>query len=202
MPGGDIDWRTRDDQLRNDVITAANRLLETSHNHDSLSLGAIARELRVPTTAVTSCFPDKMSLGLAVYQRYFALLAERVQDSVAGVADPGDRLRAVVLAYLRFAAEYPDAYYVMFSLPGVVEPPAELPEEQRPGAVVMILVLGVVAECVEAGLMHRVDPYQGMLCLWSSLHGLITLRASRPHVAWPPVEELAETVLASLLCAR
>lgn len=187
--------------MRDDVITAANRLLETTRNHDSLSLGAIARELRVPAVAVTDCFPDRMSLGLAVYQRYFTLLAERLERGAAEFTDAGDRLRAVVLSYLRFAVEYPDAYYVMFSMPGIVGPPDDLPVEQRPGTLAMMLVQDVVAECVEAGVIHQVDAFQGMLCLWGSMHGLIALRTNRPHMPWPPVEDLADTVLAALLCS-
>lgn len=202
MPGGDIDCGTRDDQLRNDVITAANRLLEATHSHDSLSLNAIARELSVPAATVASQFPDKMTLCIAIYQRYFGILGERMRRKAAEFADPAARLRAVVCAYLQFAVDYPDAYYVMFSMPGIADYPADMVEGQRPGAEVATLVTDVLADCIEAELVHRVDRHQAMVCLWATLHGLITLRASRPQFPWPPPAALVDTALASLLCQQ
>ncbi len=192
--------RDEDDQLRQDLITAANRLLENSGTHESLSLHAVARDAGVAETSAYLHFPDKMALVLAVYQRHFADLARRVDQAVAEFTGPAARLRAAVVAYCQFAAEHPEAYYVMFSMPGLVNPADPIPDGQRPGAALIGSVQNVIIECIDAGLMHPADPYQATLCLWAALHGLISLRVGRPQVPWPPFDALVDTLITSLLC--
>jgi AcrR family transcriptional regulator len=191
---------TAEDQLREELITAAHRLLENGHGQEGLSVGAIARELGIPARSVYDYFPDKMSLAYAVYQRYLSLLAHHIGRMVTEFTEPGEKLRAVAVGYCQFAADNPDAYYVMFTLPGIAGSADEFANGQRPGTEVIALVREVIGECVMAGVMHPVDPFQATMCLWASLHGLITLRRNRPQAPWPPFENLVDTLLAGLLC--
>jgi AcrR family transcriptional regulator len=188
------------DQLRHDLIIVAQRLLASGPSPESLSIGAVARELGIPPSSVSECFPDRMSLALAVYRRYFALLAHHIDRVTSEFTDPEARLRATAVAYCQFAADYPDVYYVLFTLPGITGRQDDVPDDERPGTTLIQQVQGVVSECVAAGVIHRVDPYQATLCLWASLHGLISLRINRPQVPWPPFDALVDTLLSTILC--
>jgi AcrR family transcriptional regulator len=193
--------RGEGDRLRQELIGAANRLLENGTSHEALSLRAVAREVGIAATSVYLHFPDKAALLLAVYERHFAVLADRLSRAIAEHTDPAARLRAAARAYCEFAADHPDVYQVLFTVPGSASPPREIPVGQRPGAAVVLTVQSVIIECIDAGLLPPADPYAVTVCLWAGLHGLIVLRAARPHVAWPPLDTLIDTLVAVWLHA-
>jgi AcrR family transcriptional regulator len=187
--------RGEGDRLRQELISAANRLLENGASHESLSLRAVARAVGIAPTSVYLHFPDKTALLLAVYERHFADLADHLSQAIAQHADPAGRLRAAVEAYCQFAADQPEVYQVMFTVPGTASPPRHVATDQRPGAGVIQAVQNVITDCIGAGLLPPADPYAVTVCLWGALHGLIVLRAARPHVAWPSSGTLIDTLL-------
>jgi AcrR family transcriptional regulator len=194
--------RGEGERLRSDLIAAADRLLRTGYTHESLSLRAVARDVGIAATSIYLHFPDRFSLLLAVYQRHFADLAERIDEAIGAHADPAEQLRGVTTAYWGFAAEHPDAYYVMFIVPGTNTIANPLPQEIRPGAAIIQSVQEVITRCVDDGLTPPLDPYCAALCLWTGLHGLITMIAARPHVPWPPQEQLLDTLLSTYIVPK
>ena len=193
--------RGEGERLRDELIAAADRLLLAGQTHDSLSLRAVAREVGIAATSIYLHFPDKLALLVAVYERHFTVLADRIGKAIDEHAEPAAQLRAVALAYCRFAAEQPDAYYVMFAVPPSNSTGDPLPEEHRPGAAIVLAVQGVITRCIDAGLTPALDPYCAALCLWTGMHGLITMRAARPYLPWPALETLLETLLSTYLAA-
>ena len=189
-------------RLRQDLIDAASQLLSEGASYETLSLRAVARAVGIATTSVYLHFPDKLSLLLAVYQGHFDDLAQRLEDAIAQQPTPAEGLRAAALAYYRFAADRPEAYRVMFSVPGSTARLDEMPVAQRPGYRVIQAVQQVITTSMEDGGTVAGDPYSATLCLWSALHGLIMLRAARPHVAWPPVETLIDALLTTQFVVR
>lgn len=197
---GDEQHRARNprgegDRLRQELIAAANHLLGSGTSHESLSLRAVAREVGIAPTSVYLHFPDKTALLLAVYERHFAELADHINKAIARHTDPAARLRAAAEAYCQFASGHPDVYQVMFTVPGSSSLPRQVPVDERPGAAVLLTIHEVIADCIDAGLLPPADPYAVTMCLWAALHGLIVLRAARPHVAWPPLDTLIGTLL-------
>ncbi len=186
------------DQLRQDLITAADRLLADGATHESLSLRAVAREVGIAATSIYLHFPDKMALLLAVYERYFGKLATELREAIGEHERPADQLRAGCLRYLRFAVDNAEAYHVMFTAPinfGKLSRPIE--DRERPGAEALAVMAGVLLGC-------GVEPsgvFTSTLCLWAGLHGLATLRQARPVVVWPDEETLVDTLIAPYTAA-
>src|SRR5262245_38605892 len=87
------------ERLRQDLIGAADRLLAEGATHESLSLRAVARAVGIAATSVYLHFPDKMALLLAVYERYFAQLADDLREAVDRHDRPAQRLRAACACY-------------------------------------------------------------------------------------------------------
>lgn len=194
--------RGEGDRLRDELIAAADRLLRGGQSHESLSLRAVAREVGIAATSVYLHFPDKFALLLAVYRRHFAELGGQIARAIAEHDDPAGQLRAAALAYWHFAEQNPSAYYVMFTVPGsnaVAEP---LPDDIRPGIQIIQAMQEVMTRCIAAGLISDLDPYCATLCLWTSLHGLLTMIAARPHVPWPARDALLDTLLATYIRSR
>ena len=193
--------RGEGERLRDELIAAADRLLRAGQTHESLSLRAVAREVGIAATSIYLHFPDKFTLLLAVYERHFVELTHQIEQAIGEHPDPAGQLRAAALAYWRFAEEHPDAYYVMFTVPGTDTVANPLPADRRPGAAIVLAVQEVIARCIQAGLTSALDPYCAALCLWTSLHGLITMMAARPYVPWPAPQALLNTLLSTYLTA-
>ncbi|MFC5829575.1 TetR/AcrR family transcriptional regulator [Nonomuraea insulae] len=192
--------RGEGDRLRQDLIAAANRLLEAGASHESLSLRAVAREVGIAATSVYLHFPDKVALLLAVYQEHFAVLARHLEEAVAGHDDPAEQLHAVARAYCRFAEEHADVYQVMFTLPGPIgRVPREITSEERPGLPAILTFQRVISACADAGIAKITDPWPATLCLWGALHGILSLRAARPTLPWPPMDDLIDAIVATHL---
>jgi AcrR family transcriptional regulator len=194
--------RGEGERLRNELISAADRLLRAGQTHESLSLRAVAREVGIAATSIYLHFPDKLALLLAVYQRHFADLTHQVTQAIDEHTDPAEQLRAAATAYWRFATEHPDAYYVMFTVPGTTSVANPLDEDRRPGTAIIQSVQNVITRCIDAGRTPPLDPFRAALCLWTSLHGLVTMMAARPYVPWPEPETLLDTLLATYLAPR
>jgi AcrR family transcriptional regulator len=191
--------RGEGERLRSDLVDAADRLLRAGQTHESLSLRAVAREVGIAATSIYLHFPDKFALLLAVYERHFDDLAHRVEQAIGAHADPAGQLRAAALAYWRFAEDHPDAYHVLFTMAGTASTANPLPDGRRPGVAIILSIQDVITRCIDAGLTPVLDPYCATLCLWTSLHGLITMTAARPYVPWPAHEALLDTLLSTYL---
>jgi len=179
--------RGQGERLRDDIIDAASRLLEDPAA-PPLSLRAVAREVGVAATSVYLHFDDVDSLVRAVASRRFTDLI-RAQDAArADLADPCDRLRAACLMYCEFGLAHPGHYQVTFTNPLPVGD--DLAWEQMPGQKAWEHFVEGVAPCIGR---TPADPEAARtaLLLWQQLHGIVSLRISRPRFPWPP---LAETV--------
>ena len=179
--------RGQGERLRDDIIEAASRLM-ADPAAPPLTLRAVAREVGVAATSVYLHFADIESLTLAVAERRYGELV-RIQDEAREQnSDPWQRLRAGCLAYCEFGLAHQGHYQVMFANP--LPMPADMPPEQFPGLVPFRRLLDAVARCIGAEPTDEQAFFTAQL-IWQQLHGIVSLRISRPRFPWPP---LAETV--------
>jgi AcrR family transcriptional regulator len=177
--------RGEGERLRAELVEAACRLLERLDGEESLSLRAVTREAGVAPQSFYLHFPDKQALMRAVYEARYAELTAEMRAALAdldGTTPPTGRVGAIARAYCRFGLTHPGQYRVLF---GTVGTPGWDPET-LPGLVTFQLFRDEVARCVAS------DADEITVCLWVFLHGLVTLRVSRPSFAWPPVEDLID----------
>jgi AcrR family transcriptional regulator len=179
--------RGQGERLRDDIIEAASRLL-ADPSASPLTLRAVAREAGVAATSVYLHFADLESLVLAVAQRRFGELVQLQEESRDESLDPCQQVRAGCLAYCEFGLAHQGHYQVMFANP--LPMPADMPAEQFPGFVAFRLLLDSVARCIGAESTEERAFFTALL-IWQQLHGIVSLRISRPRFPWP---SLAETV--------
>jgi AcrR family transcriptional regulator len=176
--------RGQGDKLRDDIIEAASRLL-ADPSSPPLTLRAVAREVGVAATSVYLHFDDMASLVLAVAERRFGELVKLQDLALEGIVDPADRVRAGCLAYCEFGLAYPGHYQVMFITQS--ELLAAIPVEQMPGYEVFQQLIEEVAAC--QGLAPDAqEAFLTAAIIWQQLHGIVSLRISRPRFPWPPLE--------------
>lgn len=175
--------RGQGDQLREDMIRAASRLL-ADPAAPPLTLRGVARAAGVAATSVYLHFDDTDALVLAVAERHFGELVEAQRIARDAAATPRDAVRAMALAYCEFGLANPGLYQVMFGSPLPAVDPARIPGrtafEQRTGAVAAFLG----GDAPDAA-------FAVSALIWQLLHGTVSLRISRAVFPWPP---LAETV--------
>jgi AcrR family transcriptional regulator len=179
--------RGQGERLRDDIIEAASRLL-ADPAAPPLTLRAVAREAGVAATSVYLHFDDIQSLILAVAGRRFGELVQLQDDALNQDADPCQRVRAGCLAYCEFALMYQGHYQVMFTNP--LPMPADMAPEQFPGWKAFQQLIDAVADCIGAEPGDQRAFFTAQL-IFQQLHGIVSLRISRPRFPWPL---LAETV--------
>jgi hypothetical protein len=72
---------------------------------------------------------------------------------------------------------------------------ARLPGD-RPGERVFGRLAAAVQTCIDAGAARPGDASLIAVNIWVALHGIVSLRTSRPHHPWPPVDVLVNATLA------
>ena len=187
--------RGQGERLRDDIIEAASRLL-ADPAAPPLTLRAVAREVGVAATSVYLHFDSIESLIVAVADRRFGELV-KLQDASQD-PDPCQAVRAGCLAYCDFGLAYPGHYQVMFTNP--LPMPEHMTPEQFPGWAPFQQLIDAVGACIGA---EPGDPeaFRTAQLIWQQLHGIVSLRISRPRFPWPPLEPTVRTAVDRLLTA-
>jgi AcrR family transcriptional regulator len=182
--------RGQGERLREDIIEAASRLLEDPAA-PPLSLRSVARAVGVATTSVYLHFDDVGALILAVSARHFGDLLRSQDEAVRSLTDPRARLHAAALDYCEFGLAHPGHYHVMFTVPLPLPPPGpDGVQVPRPGQAAMDRLVELVSGGMGAAAGSSVPETAVMILQY--LHGVVSLRISKPTLPWPP---LAETVI-------
>jgi AcrR family transcriptional regulator len=179
-------------RLRVELIEAAARLLESSGNAHALTLAAVAREAGIAAPSIYRHFADRNQLVEAVVADRFQRLDDALLDAMTGVSGPAAALRACCDAYCRFGLDHPGHYQVLFSAKLALDPARP---GDRPGERVFGRLAAAVQACIDAGAARQGDASVMAVNVWVALHGIVSLRISRPNHAWPPVGTLMNAAL-------
>ena len=90
-----------------------------------------------------------------------------------------------------FALARPGPYRILMAVHG--NPHPEWAATELPGMQTLALLEGIVAATL-APHGRSDEAHTVTLCLWASLHGLVSLRLDRPSFPWPPIDELVDHV--------
>jgi AcrR family transcriptional regulator len=182
------------DQLRQEILEAAIRLLERLAPGEPFSLRAVAKEAKISAPSVYLQFADKDVLLLAVLEQLFAeLIAQRrAAEEEAAQAGGGawERLLATVLASVKFGTQRPGHYKVLYE--GRVIPRLDDPKAMAFGKPIQTRAVELIREVLAAQPDRQAEsPERMSLLLWAGIHGLISLRINKPTFDWPETSELA-----------
>jgi AcrR family transcriptional regulator len=99
---------SKSERTRAAVLGAAEDLF-SERGFDATSLGAIGERAGIQASAVLYHYPSKRELYEAVLERMFAPLLDQVLGQLRGGGDLPDRLGAITVTLVRFAAGRPAA---------------------------------------------------------------------------------------------
>lgn len=170
---------------------AALDLLETT-SAARISLREVARRAGVSHNAPYHHFGDRAALLRALGVRGMAALLAAQEEAVAAATGPVERVRALGLAYVQYAAAHPQAFALVFDpdycaagTPSAEMAPLITRNED-------LLAAEVAALVREPGYEGR-DPMALSAALWSTVHGmaqLVTLGHLPVEAAEPALDAL------------
>jgi AcrR family transcriptional regulator len=195
-PGRTRNPRGQGERLRHTLIDSAIELLADLPDVQALSVRAVTAHAGVTPTALYLHFADKEDLLAAVKERCFGELRQYVLAGEQSAPDePRAQAAAMCRAYLRFAAERPGYYRVLFHTPrgdpgdgGTGEPERTWPA--RASQAHADLINGI-ARCLPPGV--AAEPVATMI--WAGLHGYVGLSRSMRHYPFPGWDEYVERLL-------
>jgi AcrR family transcriptional regulator len=181
--------RGQGERLREQLIEAATELLADLEDVEALSVRAVTARVGVTPTALYLHFADKDELLETVKDRCFEELRSYVlaAEEQAG-PDPRTQLEQMCQAYLRFAAEHPGHYRVLFHIrrcppPRTARLPSNLQELEWSDT--GREAFGDLVRGVERCLPPGRDPFPAALMVWAGEHGYVGLREISGHFPFP-----------------
>lgn len=170
------------EHLRQEILSAAARILEETGRENALSLRGVAREVGIAAPSIYLHFKNKTELVWTVLAVAYGALVEEMAEAgetAAGRgADPQERMRAVVTAYRRFAIDKPRRYRLMFSLE---YEPEDLPVTDHPLSAVGHAWADAVDTYLAAVSPGRREEANVLGAhLWTALHGQLVLWKTLP----------------------
>jgi AcrR family transcriptional regulator len=152
------------------LIEAAARVL-AEEGPGAVTARRMAREIGASTMAVYTHVGSMDELLTAVHTEGFVRFHRRL-SAVRQTDEPLVDLRALGLAYRRFARAEPHLYQAMF---GRTLADAALTHEQAEQALSTFAILrDAVARAADAGLLEG-DPDESASQIWATVHGFVTL---------------------------
>lgn len=166
--------RGEGEELREEILDAAEALLIQTGSMDAVPVRAIADAVGVTPPSLYLHFEDKNDLFFGVCERRFADFERALSDACDGIDDPVERLRAMGSAYIRYGVERGEHYELIFG-PRMVSVTEGRDLSETAGMRAFGLLVGVIREGVAIGRFRDVDPYQASFAVWSAVHGAVMI---------------------------
>ncbi|VVJ20704.1 Transcriptional regulator [Amycolatopsis camponoti] len=188
--------RGQGELLREEIVTAAARMLDELADDEALSLRAVAREVSIAATSVYLHFPDRDALVLAAMRRCHEELVGTGDAAAAEAPDPAAALRARILTQAAWAREHPGLYKVLHE--SKVHRRLGMPFKE----VMVARTVDAVRACMDAGLAPDGDAAIVAIDLRTAVNGMLAQRINEPDLPWPPAVEQVDRFLVKLVGLR
>lgn len=188
--------RGKGELLREEIVTAAVRMLDELADDEALSLRAVARAVSIAATSVYLHFPDRDALVLAAMQRCHEELVGVGDEAAAAAPDPAAALRARILAQATWAQAHPGLYKVLHE--SKVHRRLGMPFKE----VMVARTIEGVQRCMDAGVAPAGDAATVAIDLRTAVNGMLAQRINEPDLPWPPAVEQLDRFLVKLVGLR
>ena len=173
--GGSTTGRQRNargsgEQLRADLLAAADGLLDAAGDPAGVTVRGVAAAVGVAPNAVYLHFADREALLAEMAVVHYQACTTTLQAAVDEVDDPLEALYVGHETYCRLALDRPGHYRLLFH--GLVHPtdPVLVQRVAEAGLAYFQTCIDACAACVEAGVLHG-DPAALAGAVWAVEHG-------------------------------
>jgi AcrR family transcriptional regulator len=206
--------RGEGEKLREEILAAVSDLLDETNDEAAVSIRAIADRVGVTAPSIYRHFADKDEMLSAVCAVVFTQLTDGIAEAVASATSPLDALAEAGRCYVEFGLAHPEHYRLVFmrapfrdvvdhsELRAAFEA-GEIPDSHRlfggealAGSEAFKGLYDLVAAVVAVLPNERLpDVFSTTTMIWAAVHGIVSLRISKPEFLWPTVDEQIESIL-------
>ncbi len=195
--------RGEGNRLASEIVDGALAIVTRTGSSEAVTLRSVAREVGIAAPSIYAHFPDREAILAAVVLRVFDDLHDHIEEAVATVTDPIDRLVAGTQAYVSFGLANPGAYGLLFTRANLgtgFESPPQFPFRELPpiGGEGFGLLVDSIRDCVEAGVSASTDAFADATAVWVALHGTVSLWSSMCAGPWPDGRDFVSRLTLSL----
>jgi len=188
--------RGQGELLRDEILDAAEELLAETGDADKVSIRMVADRIGRTSPSIYLHFDDKSALMMAVCARQFESYDAVLRSSLDGLDDPVDVFRGLARSFLRFAADHPEEFRILF-----------LSDRSRSGGWTSLRDFAAsapfeaAAAMVERGVADGrfrpdVDPMMLAITMWGLFQGMASLLATTSITDWPDTDTWIEAAIA------
>jgi AcrR family transcriptional regulator len=187
--------RGQGDQLREEILVAAEGILIDTNDESALSIRAIASAVGVTPPSIYLHFADRNDLVFAVCERQAEQVDEVMEQAAQAGTDPWDRVRRRGLAYLRWGLDNPEHYRIlMMSRPDAT--PERFVDQRLADASGLAAVAEDIGLAAGDGLIAPLDdPVREAELFWMVIHGMVSMLIAKPDFPFGPPEELFDAMV-------
>ncbi len=185
--------------LRQEILDAARRLF-IREGYENVSMRRVAEKIGYSPTTIYLYFKDKSDLIFALCEESFARLVSELQSLESSVADPVEKLRKGLWAYVNFGLRNPNHYLLSFVIPhGEWEDRERHLNPEAMGMKAFAFLPKLIGECVQQGRFRPVDVREAGQALWAAVHGVTSLLITHEEFPWVEREALINRVIGSAI---
>jgi AcrR family transcriptional regulator len=192
--------RGQGEQLREEIMAAAERILIATNDQSALSIRAIASAVGVTPPSIYLHFADRNDLVFAVCERQAEKLEAAMAAAAEGVDDPWARLRSRGHAYLLWGLDNPEHYRIlMMSRPD--DTPDRFVDERLADTAGLVPCSEDLKAAMDSGqIVDTDDPVEMTEMLWMVIHGMVSLLISKPGFPFGPVDQMYDRMFELVRC--
>jgi AcrR family transcriptional regulator len=207
--------RGEGEKLREEILAAVSALLDETNDEAAVSIRAIAERVGVTPPSIYRHFADKDEMLSAVCADVFVQLTDGIAQAAGSATSPIDALSRAGRCYVEFGLAHPEHYRLVFMRPpfkdDVVDhsdlrpvlESGEIPESHplfSGNALAGSEAFKALYDLVDMMLAElpaptRPDVFTVTTSMWTAMHGVTSLRISKPDFTWPPVGDQIDAVL-------
>ena len=181
-------------ELRQEILDAA-RDLFVREGFENVSMRKIAEKIEYSPTTIYLYFQDKADLLDCLCEETLGRLGRKQTQLDETVADPVERLRCGLRAYIEFGLKHPDSYQIAFMMPQPFDDPERCPRAHTSGQKAFGHLRHTLEECQQQGRIQVRDVEAAAQTLWATIHGLTSLLIAKPRFPWLDQEHLIDTLI-------
>ena len=158
-------------ELRQEILDAA-RDMFVREGFENVSMRKIAEKIEYSPTTIYLYFKDKADLLDCICEETFARLVRKQNAIDQAVADPIERLKKGLRAYIEFGLKYPNHYKVALMMTEDFEERMQCERSREMGKKAYVHLRNELGRLAELNLIRVTDLDASAQVLWANIHGL------------------------------
>jgi AcrR family transcriptional regulator len=180
-------------EIRKLILDASMKLF-VEEGFSNVTIRRIAEIIEYSPTTVYLYFKDKDEIFYSLHEIGFQKMEEMNRD-LASINNPLLRLHKMGENYLEFGLTNPEYYNLMFIQEEPMKKLTELGCDWVRGDSAIARLKATVTECMENDYIDKGDPHLVSLCVWSFVHGLVSLAIRERMEKFVPQKEMVLPVM-------